>query len=197
MRFVLSFQISRNKILIKLNADNYRNNISSFQPRFTFSRGVCYSSYCKFSPGLAQLASSISNIKSSLSESSSKGMTLYVVGIRAISYVINYLQSPGLLSAPALPASTQSLDALLKQSWILLRTTRNLISDPLILVDDLQKSIAEARSLNEDFLKWAESQPEEWRPRPIGSMSRQQGILRHNLGWLSGRIDAYLDRESL
>ena len=109
----------------------------------------------------------------------------------------NELQSPGLLSAPTLPASTQSLDALLKQSWILLRTARNLISDPLILVDDLQKSIAEARSLNEDFLKWAESQPEEWRPRPIGSMYRRQGILTHNLSWLSGRIDAYLDRESL
>jgi hypothetical protein len=122
-------------------------------------------------------------------------MILNVIIRCAISYIVIEQQTPGLLRAPALPSFFQSLDALLIQSWTLLRTARNLISSPLTLVEDLHKGIKEARLMNEDFSTWAASQPEEWKPRSIGSVHRQQCILTHNLSWLSGQIDAYLDCE--
>lgn len=122
-------------------------------------------------------------------------MILNVIIRCASSYIAIKQQTPGLLRAQALPSSIQSLDALLIQSWQLLRAARNLISSPLTLVEDLHECIKDARLMNEDFLRWGASQPEEWRPRSIGSVHRQQRILTHNLSWLSGRIDAYLDRE--
>jgi hypothetical protein len=62
------------------------------------------------------------------------------------------------------------------------------------LVEDLHKTLDEARAINEGFEKWAASQPDEWKPKTI---SHGHGVSRHNLSWVSGRVDEYLDRKYL
>ncbi|KAK9312467.1 hypothetical protein V1524DRAFT_439160 [Lipomyces starkeyi] len=90
--------------------------------------------------------------------------------------------------------SFQSLDALLVKSWPLLKTAAAFLSKSLTIVEDLQK-VLEASLLNEECSRWPASQPEEWRPRTIGFVNPRQDRTAQGLGWLSGRVDAYLDRK--
>jgi hypothetical protein len=89
--------------------------------------------------------------------------------------------------------SFQTLDAFLVKSWPLLTTAAALLSNALTIVEDIQYALKEARLLNEECSRWPASQPEEWRPRTIAFINPRHDRTAQGLGWLSGRVDAYLD----
>ncbi|KAK9252704.1 hypothetical protein V1507DRAFT_212610 [Lipomyces tetrasporus] len=99
----------------------------------------------------------------------------------------------GILCAPMSHPSFQTLDAFLVKSWPLLTTAAALLSNALTIVEDIQNALKEARLLNEECSRWPASQPEEWRPRTIAFINPRQDSTAQGLGWLSGRVDAYLD----
>ncbi|KAK9369215.1 hypothetical protein V1509DRAFT_515848 [Lipomyces kononenkoae] len=97
---------------------------------------------------------------------------------------------PGILHTAALSPSVRSLDALLIDSFPLLRTAESMFSSPSTLVEGLHKLLHDTRAMNEGFAKWETSQPPEWRPRTI---CHRNSMPKRNLSWVSGRVDEYLD----
>ena len=49
--------------------------------------------------------------------------------------------------------------------------------------------------LNEEYLPWPACQPEEWRPRTIGSIGHKQDALLQGTAYWPGRVDTYFDRK--
>lgn len=91
--------------------------------------------------------------------------------------------------------SINSLDALLIESWPLIRSGDSLVAESATLADELEKILAHARQLNAGFKNWADNQPEEWRPSRVGLITRRCCAAPQNLSWISGPIYEYLDRK--
>jgi hypothetical protein len=76
-----------------------------------------------------------------------------------------------------------------------LSSAQRLLSSNPVLYEELQHLLQEVTVLNKELSKWSINQPEVWKPKTISFMNRKQGALAQGLGWLSNRIDSYLDRK--
>jgi hypothetical protein len=107
----------------------------------------------------------------------------------------NILQAAGIPCPLTSHQSALSLHALAVKAWPLLQTAEILLSSTSTLVADLHQLLKDAKLLNDEFSKWPANQPVEWTPRTINFINPGEVTCAQGLGWLPGRIDAYLDRK--
>ncbi|KIW18467.1 hypothetical protein PV08_02755 [Exophiala spinifera] len=98
----------------------------------------------------------------------------------------------GILGAPALTSSVQSLDSTFVKMRPLISRIEALLTCTLTGWDEIKLTQAAALDLNEDLTRWEDSQPVKWRPTSMGIWSSYDSPPGDSIFW-PGQVDKYFD----
>ncbi|OCL02966.1 hypothetical protein AOQ84DRAFT_303720 [Glonium stellatum] len=101
--------------------------------------------------------------------------------------------TPGVLCAPTLNGSIQSLDAILIRFNPVFHRANALLPDKSTALDDIQNLKQNAIVLDQEFSSWSAGQTAEWQPRSIGTIRGDQTRSWQSANFWPGNIDTYFD----
>ncbi|KIW60934.1 hypothetical protein, variant [Exophiala xenobiotica] len=99
----------------------------------------------------------------------------------------------GILCAPLLADSVQSLDSIMVRTRPIAARMQQLIKSPTdMTAEELGQLREDMILLVRDYAQWAENQPPEWSPKLIGTMNQSQARSAGTIYW-PGRLESYFD----